>query len=71
MPDDERATIALNFAPGICRRSKGVVYHYRGAYLVALGGAAARQVPHYPDYLSVVPTLRRRRPLWKRLRQWA
>lgn len=34
---------------------KGVVYHHRGAYLMALGTGAAWRVPANPVYLLVVP----------------
>ena len=55
LPDDEWAAIALNYTSGTSGRPKGVVYHHRGAYLMALGTVAAWQKPHYPVYLSVVP----------------
>ncbi len=53
--DDEWQAIALNYTSGTSGRPKGVVYHHRGAYLIALGTAATWSVPHYPVYLSVVP----------------
>lgn len=55
MPDDEWDAIALNYTSGTSGRPKGVVYHHRGAYLMALGTGTAWQVPPYPVYLSVVP----------------
>ena len=55
LPDDEWDAIALNYTSGTSGRPKGVVYHHRGAYLMALGTVAAWQQPHYPVYLSVVP----------------
>ena len=55
LPEDEWDAIALNYTSGTSGRPKGVVYHHRGAYLMALGTVAAWQVPHYPVYLSVVP----------------
>lgn len=55
LPGDEWDAIALNYTSGTSGRPKGVVYHHRGAYLMALGTAAAWQVPPYPVYLSVVP----------------
>lgn len=55
LPSDEWDAIALNYTSGTSGRPKGVVYHHRGAYLMALGTAAAWQVPSYPVYLSVVP----------------
>ncbi|WP_127902273.1 AMP-binding protein [Solirhodobacter olei] len=55
MPHDEWQAIALNYTSGTSGRPKGVVYHHRGAYLMALGTVAAWQMPHHPVYLSVVP----------------
>ena len=55
LPDDEWDAITLNYTSGTSGRPKGVVYHHRGAYLMALGTVAAWQNPHYPVYLSVVP----------------
>ncbi len=55
LPDDEWDAISLNYTSGTSGRPKGVVYHHRGAYLMALGTVAGWQVPHYPVYLSVVP----------------
>jgi fatty-acyl-CoA synthase len=52
LPKNEWDAIALNYTSG---RPKGVVYHHRGAYLMALGTGTAWQVPSYPVYLSVVP----------------
>ena len=37
MPDDEWDAIALNYTSGTTGDPKGVVYHHRGAYLLALG----------------------------------
>ncbi len=53
--EDEWQAIALNYTSGTSGRPKGVVYHHRGAYLIALGTVAAWPMPHYPVYLSVVP----------------
>ncbi|WP_170327433.1 AMP-binding protein [Ruegeria arenilitoris] len=55
LPNDEWDAIALNYTSGTSGRPKGVVYHHRGAYLMALGTVAAWQMPSYPVYLSVVP----------------
>lgn len=54
-PADEWDAIALNYTSGTSGRPKGVVYHHRGAYLMALGTVAAWQAPFHPVYLSVVP----------------
>src|SRR5471032_868647 len=37
MPDDEWDAIALNYTSGTTGNPKGVVYHHRGAYLLAMG----------------------------------
>ncbi|MEO0544925.1 MAG: AMP-binding protein [Pseudomonadota bacterium] len=55
LPEDEWDPIALNYTSGTSGRPKGVVYHHRGAYLIALGTGTAWQLPAYPVYLSVVP----------------
>jgi len=55
LPDDEWQAIALNYTSGTSGRPKGVVYHHRGAALMAMGTVNAWQVPHYASYLSIVP----------------
>lgn len=40
LPADEWQAIALNYTSGTSGRPKGVVYHHRGAYLMALGTVA-------------------------------
>ena len=37
MPDDEWDAISLNYTSGTTGDPKGVVYHHRGAYLLAQG----------------------------------
>ena len=37
MPDDEWDAIALNYTSGTTGDPKGVVYHHRGAHLLAVG----------------------------------
>jgi fatty-acyl-CoA synthase len=54
-PKDEWQALALNYTSGTSGRPKGVVYHHRGAYLMALGIVAAWELPQSPTYLSVVP----------------
>ncbi|MCF6239521.1 MAG: AMP-binding protein [Candidatus Marinimicrobia bacterium] len=39
-PDDEWDAISLNYTSGTTGNPKGVVYHHRGAYLVAQGNAS-------------------------------
>jgi fatty-acyl-CoA synthase len=55
LPVDEWEPLALNYTSGTSGRPKGVVYHHRGAYLMALGTATAWPLPLYSVYLSVVP----------------
>ena len=55
LPDDEWQALALNYTSGTSGRPKGVIYHHRGAYLMAMGTVAAWELPQNPVYLSVVP----------------
>ncbi len=55
LPAEEWQAIALNYTSGTSGRPKGVVYHHRGAYLMALGTVAAWNMPAAPVYMSVVP----------------
>ena len=55
LPPDEWRAITLNYTSGTSGRPKGVVYHHRGAYLMALGTVAGWATPLRPSYLSVVP----------------
>ena len=55
LPKDEWQALALNYTSGTSGRPKGVVYHHRGSYLMALGTLAAWQLPSSPVYLYIVP----------------
>ncbi len=55
LPADEWQAITLNYTSGTSGRPKGVIYHHRGAYLMAMGTVAGWSVPARPTYLSVVP----------------
>ena len=55
MPQDEWESLALNYTSGTTGRPKGVVYHHRGAYLMALGTAVSWQMRGFPTYLTIVP----------------
>jgi fatty-acyl-CoA synthase len=55
LPGSEYDAIALNYTSGTSGRPKGVVYHHRGAYLMAMGTVAAWQIPRHPRYLYTVP----------------
>ena len=52
---DEWQAMALNYTSGTTGRPKGVVYHHRGAYLMAMGTAASWALPMHPRYLYTVP----------------
>ncbi|KAJ3098121.1 hypothetical protein HDU97_004305 [Phlyctochytrium planicorne] len=52
---DESETITINFTSGTTGRPKGVMYHYRGAYLLALGDVLEMQLTCESKYLWVVP----------------
>lgn len=54
-PADEGQALALNYTSGTSGRPKGVIYHHRGAYLMAIGTVAGWSLPPNPTYLSVVP----------------
>ncbi|MBL8562373.1 MAG: AMP-binding protein [Gemmobacter sp.] len=55
LPADEGQALALNYTSGTSGRPKGVIYHHRGAYLMAMGTVAGWSLPQHPTYLSVVP----------------
>lgn len=54
-PDSEWDALTLNYTSGTSGKPKGVVYHHRGAYLMAMGTVAAWQIPKHPVYLYTVP----------------
>jgi fatty-acyl-CoA synthase len=55
LPDDEWDALSLNYTSGTSGRPKGVVYHHRGAYLMAFGTVAGWPLPHGARYLYTVP----------------
>ncbi len=55
MPADEWESLALNYTSGTTGRPKGVVYHHRGAYLLAMGTAVTWPLGIHPVYLTIVP----------------
>jgi fatty-acyl-CoA synthase len=55
MPRDEWETLCLNYTSGTSGKPKGVLYHHRGAYLMALGTIAAWELSGHPTYLYTVP----------------
>ncbi|MSO65784.1 MAG: acyl-CoA synthetase [Alphaproteobacteria bacterium] len=54
-PADEWDAIALNYTSGTTGNPKGVVYHHRGAYLLAVGNILAWHMPAHPVYLWTLP----------------
>ena len=55
MPDDEWDAISLNYTSGTTGNPKGVVYHHRGAYLLALGNVVTCGMGKHPVYLWTLP----------------
>ena len=56
MPDDEWDAISLNYTSGTTGNPKGVVYHHRGAYLLAQGNVRhLRRWSKHPVYLWTLP----------------
>ena len=55
LPEDEWQALAINYTSGTSGRPKGVVYHHRGAYLIAMATAAAWPMSYGASYMSVVP----------------
>jgi fatty-acyl-CoA synthase len=54
-PDDEWDAIALNYTSGTTGDPKGVVYHHRGAYLLAVGNVLTCGLGKHPVYLWTLP----------------
>ncbi len=55
MPGDEWDAIALNYTSGTTGDPKGVVYHHRGAYLLAMGNVLSCAMRRHPVYLWTLP----------------
>ncbi|HSF15922.1 MAG TPA: acyl-CoA synthetase [Vicinamibacteria bacterium] len=55
LPEDEWDAISLNYTSGTTGNPKGVVYHHRGAYLLAAGNLLAWHMPAHPVYLWTLP----------------
>jgi fatty-acyl-CoA synthase len=54
-PGDEWDAIALNYTSGTTGNPKGVVYHHRGAYLLAVGNVVTCGMAKHPVYLWTLP----------------
>src|SRR5262245_9614995 len=55
MPPDEWDAISLNYTSGTTGDPKGVVYHHRGAYLLAVGNVLTCGMAKHPVYLWTLP----------------
>ena len=55
MPADEWDAISLNYTSGTTGDPKGVVYHHRGAYLLAIGNVVTCGMAKHPVYLWTLP----------------
>jgi fatty-acyl-CoA synthase len=54
-PHDEWDAIALNYTSGTTGDPKGVVYHHRGASLLAIGNIVTADIGRHPVYLWTLP----------------
>jgi len=54
-PRDEWDAIALNYTSGTTGDPKGVVYHHRGANLLAVGNVVTADMGRHPVYLWTLP----------------
>jgi fatty-acyl-CoA synthase len=54
-PGDEWDAISLNYTSGTTGDPKGVVYHHRGAYLLATGNVVTCGMGKHPVYLWTLP----------------
>jgi len=55
MPDSEWDAISLNYTSGTTGDPKGVVYHHRGAYLLAIGNVLTGGMGRHCVYLWTLP----------------
>ncbi len=55
MPDDEWDAISLNYTSGTTGNPKGVVYHHRGAALMAYANTIHAGMAKHPVYLWTLP----------------
>ncbi|MBR0652387.1 acyl-CoA synthetase [Roseomonas terrae] len=55
MPADEWDAITLNYTSGTTGKPKGVVYHHRGAHLLAVGNVLSAEMVKHPTYLWTLP----------------
>lgn len=55
LPPDEWNAITLNYTSGTTGNPKGVVYHHRGAHLLAVGNVLAGRLRQHARYLWTLP----------------
>jgi fatty-acyl-CoA synthase len=55
MPEDEWDAITLSYTSGTTGNPKGVVYHHRGAALLAMGNVLTASIPKHAVYLWTLP----------------
>jgi fatty-acyl-CoA synthase len=55
MPDDEWDAVSLNYTSGTTGDPKGVVYHHRGAHLLAIANVVTGAMARHPVYLWTLP----------------
>jgi fatty-acyl-CoA synthase len=55
LPRDEWDAITLSYTSGTTGDPKGVVYHHRGAYLLAMGNILTAAMGQHPVYLWTLP----------------
>jgi len=55
LPADEWNAISLNYTSGTTGNPKGVVFHHRGAYLLAQGNVITASIKKHPVYLWTLP----------------
>ena len=55
MPENEWDAISINYTSGTTGDPKGVVYHHRGAYLLAQGNALTASMAKHSVYLWTLP----------------
>ncbi|MGB3808516.1 MAG: acyl-CoA synthetase [Parvibaculum sp.] len=55
LPADEWQAISLNYTSGTTGNPKGVVFHHRGAYLLAMGNIVTAGMTRHSIYLWIVP----------------
>ena len=55
LPEDEWQAVSTNYTSGTTSHPKGVVYHSRGAHLLAVDNVLSWSMPRHPIYLWTLP----------------